>query len=117
MTAAGPRRGARSSSLRAGCRSRRHRIELRLRDDLQRLSWIRPAQPDERGASALIPLQSEVVLLSGLEMDRRAAVQRVTVIGPVVDELLAVDPQPDAVVGVGGEDEVARRGGLDLARP
>src|SRR6185295_9379638 len=75
-----------------------------------------PREPDQRSASVLVILQLELVILPALQGDR-AGVFRDAVVRPVVDEELAVDPEPHAVVGLRDEGDGFGGGGLGDARP
>src|SRR5205085_7924607 len=68
-----------------------------LRDDLPLLALARPEEPGLGVARALGELHLDVVLLPGLKRDRPGVLSRGVRLR-VVDEELAVHPQPDALV-------------------
>ena len=109
----GRRRGQVRRGRRGGHRGRG--VEAGGRDDLLGLAGAGPEQAGDGLAGVLEVLHADVVALPGDEGDRAAVLGR-GVVGPVVDELLAVDPQPHAVVADGVEGVRLGELRLHLAR-
>ena len=70
---------------------------MALWNSLLRLASARPVQLDLRAQRVLIVIQPDIVGLTGRERNRAAVLER-RVIGPIVDELLAVHPETHPVI-------------------
>ena len=86
------------------------------RDRLPEDRWALPRQMSHGGAAIVVPFHLDAIELARDEIDRRDVVGA-AVIGPVVDDPPAVEPEPHAVVRRG--DELVRLGerGFEIRRP
>ena len=93
-------------------------VELFLRDCREgRLSGTPPLQPGRGRACIVVELHRHVVALARRQRDRGRCVVLSGMIGPVVDDLRAIDPQADAVVRISAEHVRPGFDGLDHAGP
>src|SRR5439155_21327665 len=107
---------AHAVAYRRGRAGRTLEIELARGDVLAELAVARPPEARERVRRVVVELDLEIVFLAGDQIDRAGIFGR-AVIGPVVDQWFAVDPETNAVVGRRVESIGAGISRLYLTRP
>ena len=89
-------------------------LQPALRNDLPRQRGTLPGQLGHRPAGVLVPFHADGVDLARDQIDLGSIVGG-AVIGPVVDDQPAVEPQPHAVIAGGDELKVSVNGASRLA--
>ena len=86
-------------------------------NDLAGLARWSPSKARKRAAAVFVKFHFEVIPLSADQRDSRTARWSGTLIHPLVDHENSADTQARSVIGGGGENVIARSGGLDAAGP